>query len=328
MSILITGGAGYIGSATVEALRRRGESLVVLDNLSSGHRAALDPSVPFVEGDLADLALLRRVVREHDVRQAVHFAAFISVPESVSNPLIYYRNNFVNALNLLEALSERAGASVVFSSTAAVYGEPLRTPLYEDHPKQPTNPYGEAKRMVELALRDFDTAYGLRHIALRYFNACGAMPGRGEDHTPENHLIPLILQVALGQREFITIFGEDYPTPDGTCVRDYVHIEDLAQAHLRALDHLAAGGPSDQLNLGNGTGYSVKEVIEVARKVTGHAIPIRVAPRRAGDPSVLVASSQRAREVLGWQPQFAELERIVESAWAWHRNFPNGYKQR
>ena len=325
MSILITGGAGYIGSATVEALRQRGDAIVVFDNLCSGHRAALDPSVPFVQGDLADIALIRRVIEEYDVKQVIHFAAFISVPESVANPAIYYRNNFINALNLLEALSARPGAQVVFSSTAAVYGEPQGTPIDEAHPKQPGNPYGEAKLMVEQALRAFDGAYGMRHVALRYFNACGAMPGRGEDHHPENHLIPLILQVALGQREQITVYGDDYPTPDGTCVRDYVHILDLAQAHLRALDYLAGGGASVQLNLGNGMGYSVRQVIDVARRVTGHPIPERRAERRAGDPSELVASSARARAVLGWQPQFPDLEAIIASAWEWHRNFPQGY---
>ncbi len=326
MSVLVTGGAGYIGSATVAALRRRGDAVVVVDNLSAGHRAALDTDVPFYQGDLANGDLLRQVMREYGVTRVIHFAAFTSVPESVEQPDKYFQNNTMNAMNLLNAMRDCGVGQFVFSSTAATYGEPRQNPISEDHPNNPTNPYGWSKRFVEVILDSYMLAYGMQHVALRYFNACGGSPERGEDHTPETHLIPLILQVALGQREFISVFGTDYLTPDGTCVRDYIHVDDLAQAHLLALDYLAKGGTSTKINLGNGQGYSVKDVIEVTRQVTGHPIPVREAERRAGDPSTLVASSAKARELLGWQPQFPELRAIVESAWQWHRTHPQGYR--
>ena len=328
MTTLVTGGAGYIGSATVAALRERGEDLVVFDNLSAGHRAALPAGVELIEGDLSDGPLLERLLTDHHISDVVHFAAYTSVPESVAHPERYFSNNVANTNTLLAAMRAAGVGRIVFSSTAAVYGEPETTPIAEDHPTHPTNPYGLGKRFVEKMLAAYEEACGMRSVCLRYFNACGGAPDRGEDHTPETHLIPLVLQVALGQREAITVFGSDYPTPDGSCVRDYVHVDDLAQAHLLALDHLRAGGASDRINLGNGAGYSVLQVIEAARRVTGHSIPATEAARRAGDPSTLVASSARAREVLGWTPRIPELEAIIATAWEWHRTHPDGYGER
>lgn len=325
MAILVTGGAGYIGSATVELLRKRGDEVVVLDNLCAGHPEALDPSVKLYEGDTADKALVGKIIDDHNVTAVIHFAAFASVPESVAHPDKYFINNVVNAQRLLDVMNEKGVKAFVFSSTAATYGEPQYNPIDEEHPNAPTNPYGESKLMVEKILAAYDHAYGIKSICLRYFNAAGGAPERGEDHTPETHIIPIVLQVALGQRESITIFGEDYPTSDGTCVRDYIHIEDLGQAHLLALDHLAGGGQSEKINLGNGKGYTIREVIEVAREVTGHAIPTTVGGRRPGDPSTLVASSDKARKVLGWAPKYPQLKDIVESAWQWHTNHPQGY---
>ena len=325
MTVLVTGGAGYIGSFAVRALHRSGDGVVVLDNLSAGHRAAVPADVPFYQGDLADLDLLRRIMREHDVQQVMHFAAFTSVPESVEQPERYFQNNTVNALGVLQVMRELGRSGFIFSSTAATYGEPREVPITEDHPNQPTNPYGLSKLFIEHILKSYDQAYGMKFVALRYFNACGGAPDLGEDHTPETHLIPLILQVALGQREAINVYGDDYPTRDGTCVRDYIHVEDLADAHVLALDHLRKGGDSQIINLGNGQGFTVREVIQTVRDVTGHAIPERVAPRRAGDPSALIASSEKARRVLGWHPQKADLRTIVESAWEWHKSHPNGY---
>lgn len=326
MAILVTGGAGYIGSVAVEDLRGRGENPVVLDNLVYGHRQAVDPAVPFYEGDIGDRDLVRRIINEHDIKACMHFSAFAYVGESVEKPEIYYRNNLIQTLNLLEVLIEQNVKRFVFSSTCATYGEPQYTPIDEAHPQQPTSPYGWTKFMVEQALRDFDRAHGLRFVALRYFNACGASGRHGEDHDPETHLIPLVLQTAQGRREAIHVFGADYPTPDGTAVRDYIHIADLSQAHVLALDYLRRGGASEFINLGNGSGYSVREVIETARRVTNKEIKTVIAPRRAGDPSKLVADARKAREVLGWRPAFPELEKIIESAWAWHEAHPNGYR--
>jgi UDP-glucose 4-epimerase len=325
MSVLVTGGAGYIGSFMVELLRGKGEPVVVLDNLSVGHRAALHPDVPLVVGDIGDRALLADLIDKHGVKEVIHFAAFTSVPESVAKPSDYFSNNTVNALGVMEVLRDKGVGRFIFSSTAATYGEPQSTPIDETHPNNPTNPYGWSKRMIEIMLGGFDVAYGMKYVALRYFNASGGAPDRGEDHTPETHLIPLILQVALGQRDHIKVFGDDYPTPDGTCVRDYIHVEDLALAHYQALQRLRAGGDSQIVNLGNGKGYSVKEVIDVARRVTGHAIPIQIAPRRPGDPSALVASSEKARAILQWTPEKPDLETIVRSAWQWHHSHPKGY---
>ncbi|MCE5229191.1 UDP-glucose 4-epimerase GalE [bacterium] len=327
MTVLVTGGAGYIGSFTVAALLARGERVVVLDNLSAGHRAAVPPEASLIVAELAD-ADLAGIFETHSIDAVIHFAALTSVPESVQKPYSYFHNNTANTLRLVEAMRQAGVDKIVFSSTAAVYGEPQSNPITEDHPKNPQSPYGQSKYFSEQILAAFLVAHGVRHVALRYFNASGGAIDRGEDHTPETHLIPIALQVALGQRKSMSIFGTDWPTPDGTCVRDYIHIADLADAHLRALDHLRSGGASLQLNLGNGAGYSVAEVIAAARRVTGHAIPAVEAPRRAGDPSTLVASSEAARRILGWQPKFADLESIVESAWRWHHAHPHGYGDR
>jgi UDP-glucose 4-epimerase len=326
MAILVTGGAGYIGSVAVEDLRKQGESVVVLDNLVYGHQKAVDPSVPFYEGDIGDEKLIAQILNEHDIQACMHFSAFTYVGESVEKPQIYYHNNFVQTLKLLDALIKNNVKKFIFSSTCATYGEPQYVPIDEKHPQFPTSPYGWSKFMVERALVDYDTAYDLKYVALRYFNACGASDACGEDHNPETHLIPLILFTAQGKRDSIAVFGEDYPTPDGTAIRDYIHISDLSQAHLLALKHLRAGGNSEFVNLGNGGGYSVKEVIEAARKITGVDIKAIAAPRRAGDPSRLVADAKKAREVLGWNPQFPEIEKIIQSAWSWHSANPNGYE--
>ncbi len=328
MAILVTGGAGYIGSVTVELLRARGESVVILDDLYRGHRQAVDPEIPFYEGKVEDAALVATIAREHAIDACIHFAALIEAGESVKDPSRYFENNSAQTMRFLRALLENGVNRIVFSSTAAVYGEPKETPITEDHPQWPTNPYGWSKFFVERMLETYDRAYGLRFAALRYFNACGATELHGEHHDPETHLIPNVLGVALGQRDAVAVFGQDYPTPDGTCVRDYIHVADLGSAHLLALDYLRKGGVSDRINLGNGKGYSVLEVIETVRKVTGHAIPARMEPRRAGDPSTLVASSERARRVLGWKPERPALEDIVASAWRWHRAHPEGYEQR
>lgn len=325
MAILVTGGAGYIGSVAVEDLRKKGEKVVVLDNLVYGHREAVDDSIPFYEGDIGDKALVAKIIKEHGIDAVMHFSAFAYVGESVEKPNIYYQNNLIQTIHLLDVLIENNVKQFIFSSTCATYGEPQYMPIDEKHPQSPTNPYGWSKFMVERALSDYDHAYGLKYVALRYFNACGASGGCGEDHNPETHLIPLILFAAQGKRDSISVFGDDYPTPDGTAVRDYIHISDLSQAHLLALDHLRGGGKSEFINLGNGSGYSVMEVIEAARKVTRKNIEVKIAPRRAGDPSHLVANAEKARNLLGWKPQFPEIEEIIESAWKWHEANPNGY---
>lgn len=325
MAILVTGGAGYIGSVAVEDLRKQNESVVVLDNLAYGHRAAVNLSVPFYEGDIGDKPLVKKILSRHEIETCMHFSAFAYVGESVEKPQIYYENNFVQTLHLLDALIENNVKQFIFSSTCATYGEPQYVPINEKHPQFPTSPYGWSKFMVERALVDYGAAYDLKYVALRYFNACGASAACGEDHTPETHLIPLILFAAQGKRDSIAIFGDDYPTPDGTAVRDYIHVSDLSQAHLLALKHLRNGGGSEFINLGNGTGFSVKEVIEAARTISGKEIKATIAARRAGDPSRLVADAKKAREVLGWNPQFPEIERIIESAWRWHEANPNGY---
>lgn len=326
MAILVTGGAGYIGSVAVEDLRKKGEKVVVLDNLVYGHREAVDDSIPFYEGDIGDKDLVAKIIKEHGVDAVMHFSAFAYVGESVEKPNIYYQNNLIQTIHLLDVLIENNVKQFIFSSTCATYGEPQYMPIDEKHPQSPTNPYGWSKFMVERALSDYDHAYGLKYVALRYFNACGASGGCGEDHNPETHLIPLILFTAQGKRDSISIFGDDYPTPDGTAVRDYIHISDLSQAHLLALEHLRRSGKSEFINLGNGSGYSVMEVIEAARKVTGKNIEVKIAPRRAGDPSHLVANAEKARNLLGWNPQFPEIEEIIESAWTWHEANPNGYE--
>jgi UDP-glucose 4-epimerase len=325
MAILVTGGAGYIGSVAVKDLVEKGEDVVVIDNLVYGHREALRPDVAFYEGSIGDTNLINRILADHPIEACMHFSAYAYVGESVKQPQKYYENNFIATLRLLDALIAGGVKKFIFSSTCATYGEPQYVPIDEKHPQWPTNPYGWSKLMVERALADYDRAYDLKFVALRYFNACGASGACGEDHDPETHLIPLVLFAALGKIPHISIFGDDYPTPDGTAVRDYIHVSDLARAHLLALDHLRAGKGSEFINLGNGSGYSVKEVIETARRITGREIEAVVAPRRAGDPSQLVGDSQKAREILGWDPQYSSLEAIIESAWAWHLDHPEGY---
>ncbi|MGB5474193.1 MAG: UDP-glucose 4-epimerase GalE [Gammaproteobacteria bacterium] len=318
--ILVVGGAGYIGSHMVLDLLRADYPVVTLDNLSRGHRELL-PGGDFVEGDLGNPADLQRVFADYPVRAVMHFAAHSQVGESVEQPLMYYRNNVANTIGLLEAMQAADVKHFIFSSTAAVYGEPERVPITEEHPRNPTNPYGATKLAVERLLADLSPASGLTWSVLRYFNAAGAdASGRiGERHEPETHLIPLVLQVATGQRDGIRIFGDDYPTPDGTCLRDYVHVSDLTRAHLLALEALLNGGGNSTYNLGNSTGYSVRQVIEAARSITGHPIPADTAPRRAGDPAVLVADSSRIRAQLGWQPAYEDIDAIIRTAWAWHQ---------
>jgi UDP-glucose 4-epimerase len=326
MAVLVTGGAGYIGSAFVEQLLGSGEDVAVLDDLSRGHRSAVHPDATFHEGRTGDRALVGRIAKEHALDACVHFAALAYVGESVSEPARYYDNNFTQAQVLFESLLEAGVKRVVFSSTCATYGVPEQVPIPESHPQWPINPYGWSKLFVERMLGDFDRAYGLKFVALRYFNAAGATRERGEDHDPETHLIPLALAAAAGRRPRLSVFGTDYPTPDGTAIRDYIHVEDLGEAHLLALRHLRGGGASEYLNLGNGTGYSVLEVIEATRKVTGHEVPSENAPRREGDPPRLVGDARRAREVLEWQPRRPALEEIIRSAWEWQQGHPRGYE--
>ncbi len=323
---LIVGGAGYIGSHAVKTLLEKNQNVLVLDNLMKGHRQAITGGV-FFEGDLGDPELLHDIFTHHTVDCVMHFAAFSLVGESVQKPLMYYRNNVARTANLLSAMEEHGVRRFIFSSTAAVYGEPDAIPIREDALTAPTNPYGRTKLCVEQMLRDCDEAFGLKTICLRYFNAAGADPSGtiGEDHSPETHLIPIVLQVALGQREHIKIFGTDWDTPDGTCIRDYVHVKDLADAHVLAADKLRDGGASGAYNLGCQTGYSVKEIIEIARKVTGHPIPTVEAPRRAGDPARLIATSEKIQSELGWQPRFNDPETMIATAWNWHKHHPDGY---
>ncbi len=325
MRVLVTGGAGYIGSVTVEALRERGDTVVVVDNLTTGHRSAVDPSVEFHNMNIRDTLRLTSLLESHRIEAVVHFAASSLVGESVSDPAKYMENNVGGTLSLLRAMKEAETKQLVFSSTAAIYGEPTSIPLTEDHPTVPTNPYGLTKRFMEQAMETYAAAYGLRFVALRYFNACGAIEDRGEDHSPETHLIPLILQVAQGQRNLIKVFGTNYDTPDGTCVRDYIHVADLADAHIRALEYLGSGGKPLICNLGNGQGFSVMEVIETCRDVTGKEIPSAESDRRAGDPGRLIADASLAKRVLGWTPQVPGLRDIVSDAWHWHVAHPDGY---
>ncbi|MGG0838096.1 UDP-glucose 4-epimerase GalE [Bacillus paralicheniformis] len=328
MAILVCGGAGYIGSHAVAELLSRNEEVVIIDNLQTGHEEAALKGASFYNGDLRDEAFLRKVFQENEIEAVMHFAADSLVGESVTDPLKYYDNNVYGAVCLLKVMKEFDVKQIVFSSTAATYGEPDRVPIMETDPTDPTNPYGETKLAIEKMLKCSEKAYGIRHVVLRYFNVAGAhVDGLvGEDHQPETHLIPIILQVALGKRDKIMIFGDDYPTPDGTCIRDYIHVMDLVDAHILAVERLRKGGESTVYNLGNGTGFSVKEVVETARKVTGCTIPAEVAERRAGDPAQLIASSEKAVKELGWQPKYAELETIIDSAWKWFKAHPNGYQ--
>ena len=325
MAVLVTGGAGYIGSAFVGQLLDAGESVVVLDDLSRGHREAVDPRATFQQGRTGDRSLVTRLVRGHGIDACAHFAAFAYVGESVTEPARYYDNNFSQAAALFEALAEAGVKHVVFSSTCATYGVPKQVPIPEGHPQWPINPYGWSKLFVERLLADFDRAYGLRFVALRYFNAAGATARCGEAHEPETHLVPLVLAAAAGRRANVTVFGNDYETPDGTAIRDYIHIEDLGQAHLLALRHLRGGGASQFLNLGNGLGYSVLEVIETAKRITGRDVPVVMGPRREGDPPRLVGDAALAREALGWVPQRPQLDGIIRSAWDWMQAHPQGY---
>ena len=326
MTVLVTGGLGYVGSHAVRELVSRGERVINLDDLSCGHREAGGGS-SVVVGDIGDRELARRVIRENGVDSVMHFAAFTSVPESVANPRAYYDNNVSKTLALLDIMIEEGVKMMIFSSSAAVFGEPESVPISEDHPKNPTNPYGRSKLMIEEILGEYERAYGVRSVSLRYFNAAGADPSGeiGEDHDPEHHLIPLVLSVVLGQRDKVSIFGTDWPTPDGTCVRDYIHVNDLAGAHLRALDALRDGLATRVYNLGNGSGFSVKEVVGAAERVTGASIKTEEAGRRPGDPAVLVASSDKLRNELGWEPRFPDLKSIIETAWNWHKSHPEGY---
>jgi UDP-glucose-4-epimerase GalE len=325
-AVLVTGGAGYIGSHAVKALADAGLDVVVLDSLVAGHRDAI-PGVPFVEADIADAAIVRETIRRYQVTAVMHFAAFLSVSESVRAPARYYRNNVRHALALLDTLIEESVTRVVFSSTAAVYGDPVHSPILENHPTQPINAYGQTKLIIEKALAHYASAYGLCSVSLRYFNAAGADPSGtiGEDHDPEIHLIPKTLAAARGDGT-IEIYGTDYPTRDGTCERDYVHVSDLANAHVLALQRLEEGPLAAAYNLGNGRGHSVREVIAAAERVTGRAVRQETGDRRPGDPAFLLASSQKARTELGWTPQFEELDAIVQTAWNWHRTHPSGYR--
>lgn len=325
-TILVAGGAGYIGSHMVALLVEKGYDVVVADNLCTGHWQAVKGARLRV-GDVRDAAFLDRVFTEFDIDGVINFAAYSLVGESVTDPLKYYGNNVAGAQTMLQTMKNHGVDKIVFSSTAATYGEPEKQPIEEGDRTEPTNPYGATKLAIENMLKWCDCAYNIRYVALRYFNAAGSdtEAGIGEDHNPESHLIPLVMKTALGQRDHIGIFGEDYPTPDGTCVRDYIHVKDLAEAHLLALEYLERGGISDVFNLGNGAGYSVREIIETARRITGKEIKAVVEPRRGGDPSVLIASNKKAAEVLGWKPVLG-LDQIISDAWAWHSGHPNGYE--
>lgn len=320
--ILVTGGAGYIGSHVVLFLQRQGYEVIILDNLVNGHRDVVDDvlQAELIVGNLGDRALLDRIFKEHEIMAVMHFAAYAYVGESTSDPAKYYRNNVVETLVLLEAMLAAKVNKLVFSSTCASYGIPQQIPITETHPQDPINPYGTSKLTVEKMLKDFDKAYGLKSVIFRYFNAAGAEPTGllGENHEPETHLIPLVLLTALGKRKSIQIFGTDYPTNDGTCVRDYIHVCDLAQAHILGLEYLGEREQSAIFNLGNGDGFSVREIIRVAEKVTGRTIPAKECPRRLGDPSILIGSGAKAREVLGWKPKYDDLEQIIAHAWQWH----------
>jgi len=326
LKVLVTGGAGYIGSQVALDLAREGHDPVILDNLGKGHREAVIKGT-FIQGEISDFDLVTEVIAREKVEAVIHLAAHSLVGESVKDPAKYFRNNIGNGQALLDALVAGGVKYLVFSSTAAVYGEPEQVPIPEDHPKNPTNPYGFSKLTFEGILQFYEQAYGLRFMSLRYFNAAGADPEAeiGEDHHPESHLIPIVLQTALGARDHLELYGTDYPTPDGTCVRDYIHVADLSQAHLLALKALAAGGNSAIYNLGNGQGYSNKEVIETARRVTGKEIRVLNGPRRPGDPAVLVASSAKIKAEMGWNPKYPDLEQIIATAWRWHQSHPQGY---
>lgn len=330
MAIAVLGGAGYIGSHMVDVLVNNGEDVVVVDSLVTGHRAAVNDKARFYQGDVRDKAFMLDVFTKENIEAVIHFAAFSIVPESMTDPLKYFDNNTGGIITLLEAMHEKGIDKIVFSSTAATYGEPTHIPIRETDPQVPTNPYGESKLAMEKIMKWCDKAYGIRFVALRYFNVAGAKADGsiGEDHGPETHLIPIILQVAAGTRTGLQIYGDDYPTKDGTNVRDYVHVVDLAQAHLLALNYLRAGKESNAFNLGSATGFSNLEILKAAREVTGKEIPAKIGPRRAGDPSTLIAASDKARDILGWQPQYDDVHEIIKTAWQWHSTHPKGYDDR
>lgn len=328
MSVLVLGGAGYIGSHTVDRLVEAGKDVVVVDSLVTGHLAAVRKEAKFYQGDLADKDFMRKVFTENpDIDAVIHFAAFSLVAESMKDPLKYFDNNTAGMVKLLEVMNEFDIKYIVFSSTAATYGIPEKMPIYEDDPQLPINPYGESKLMMEKIMRWADEAYGIKFVALRYFNVAGVKPDGsiGEDHHPETHLLPIVLQVAMGEREKLQIFGDDYNTPDGTNVRDYVHPFDLADAHILAVDYLRNGNESSAFNLGSSTGFSNLEIVKAAREVTGKEIPAEIAARRGGDPDTLIAASEKARKVLGWKPEFDDIHKIIETAWKWHTTHPQGY---
>jgi UDP-glucose 4-epimerase len=325
MAVLVTGGAGYIGSVTVERLRAKGEQVVVLDDLTRGHRAAVDDDVPFYQGNIADRQLVARIAEEHDLESCIHFAALAYVEESVADPARYFENNVASGIFFLSGLLQIGVRRVVFSSTCATYGEPDEIPIREQSAQWPKNPYGWSKLLIERLLDSYDSAYNFKFVALRYFNAAGATQEHGEHHEPEPHLIPNLLSAALGERAYVSVFGDTYPTPDGTPIRDYIHVADLADAHVCALEYLRRDGKSDFLNLGTGRGFSVLEVIECARQVTGRTIDARIEPPRPGDPSRLIADSSKASAVLGWDPVVSDLRSIVRSAWEWRLSHPRGY---
>jgi len=326
MAILVTGGAGYIGSIIVEELIKEGEKVIVVDNLKEGHRKAVSPEASFIEGDLAEKQFLRQIFEKNQIDSVIHMAAEALVEQSMIDPKRFFRNNVINGINLLEAMLEFSVKKLIFSSTAAVYGNPQEIPIDENHPQNPINPYGESKFMFERILEWYHGAYDLNFISLRYFNAAGASAKYGEDHSPETHLIPNILKVALGQKDYLTIYGNDYETPDGSCIRDYIHVVDLARAHILALKALSGSDAQHAVyNLGNERGYSVLQILEAAKKVTRKEIPYKLSSRRKGDPAILVASSQRIKARLGWKAFYTDIEAIIESAWRWHRENPYGY---
>ena len=330
MAVLICGGAGYVGSHNVRAFAQKGEDVIVVDSLETGHRAAVPEGIKFYQADIRDGEALDKVFAENQIEAVVHFCAYSLVGESMEKPLKYFDNNVGGMISLLEAMQKHDVKRIIFSSTAATYGEPKKIPILESDPTVPTNPYGESKRIMEKMMNWVSRLHNIRYVSLRYFNVAGAWHDGtiGEDHHPESHLIPLILQVPLGKREHITIYGDDYPTQDGTCIRDYIHTEDLARAHILALEYLRNGGESNIFNLGSGDGYSVMEMINAARKVTGHPIPAQVGTRRPGDPAKLVADSSKAQKILNWKPEVTRMEDIIATAWKWHSSHPNGYNDR
>ncbi|GEP66318.1 UDP-glucose 4-epimerase GalE [Clostridium beijerinckii] len=327
MSILVCGGAGYIGSHTVHELVKQNKDVIIVDNLQSGHMKAVNPKAKFYKGDIRDSEFLDKVFSENKIDAIIHFAANSLVGESMVKPLLYFNNNVYGMQILLESMVKHDIKNIVFSSTAAVYGEPKKIPISEDDETNPTNTYGETKLTMEKMMKWVSKANGINYVSLRYFNAAGALEDGsiGEDHSPESHLIPLILQVPLGKREAITVFGEDYDTPDGTCIRDYIHVLDLADAHIKAVEYLQSGNKSNIFNLGNGIGFSVKEMIDSAKEATSEEIEVVVGERRAGDPARLIASNEKAQKILGWTPKYTDVKAIIKTAWTWHKNNPNGY---